>query len=647
MKSIYRIPVWVWIAVALYATVFISTCAIQYHYFLYTGYDLGIYNQVLWNTVHGHAYTYTFAPYSYLVDHREWLLMSIVPVYAIFQHPFTLLVIQTMVLAGAAIPLYWLSRVLFAQLPERSRTHWSILLVSVYLLNPVIQSMNLFEFHGIIFCIPLSFILWLCVLREHRIGVICSLIALLLVREDAAFMTAGIGLLLILLPQTRKQFVWIGVGTIIISIVWFLLMMAIGAVASPEHTTKFFYFYDYLGETPRQAIQYIVSHPVHTLNVMIGNDHGLVLFSLFSCVAFLPLLRPLYLLPAAGPLALYLLIDRSLFGALIKSHYSALIIPWLLIALIYALQALLEKRNTMHAQLIGITLVAWVSVHSVLLGPWWRFGAEVEHAAHANRNSYTQTLASIQPNERVMTTAGLYPQLSNRAQLYPVLHLLNGTEHYSTTPYTAPEHIDWLVLEYEELLRLDTYLDPENNRTSWERVEAVIEQNHIVPRILNERLIAFGPATNETIYSPVREQKNSLAYSVGQQITPNLLFDSWNVEQQSAQKNLQLAFTGATKPLDPDEHMRLNWLDSENTVLQQQLIPLGYGFAPTHSWSTHPGYTVVDIPFVAPQNATRLTITFGPIIQKESSLRTLLTYPIIDEAKSVTVDLTASLQTTP
>src|ERR1700731_5492111 len=83
-----------------------------YHSF---GPDLGIFDQVFWNTTQGRFFESTMSlgqaePHSYLADHFSPIYLFLVPAYALIPRPETLLVIQTLFLALGVWPIYLLAR---------------------------------------------------------------------------------------------------------------------------------------------------------------------------------------------------------------------------------------------------------------------------------------------------------------------------------------------------------------------------------------------------------------------------------------------------------------------------------------------------------------------------------------------------------
>lgn len=109
-------------------------------------YDLGNYNQALYTTLHGGGLLYYTADLpvtngSMMGVHFSPILLIILPVYALYSAPPTLLVIKTFILALGAYPLYRLAK-------HCLKTNlWGLLFSAAYLLNPMLQGINWFDFH--------------------------------------------------------------------------------------------------------------------------------------------------------------------------------------------------------------------------------------------------------------------------------------------------------------------------------------------------------------------------------------------------------------------------------------------------------------------------------------------------------------------
>ena len=114
-----RLP---WLPTAAVATgafayaVYFSVITIQNHYRLgSSGYDLGIENNLVWNAAHLNGPLFKSSviggPTStHLGLHTTWISYLIAIPYRLLPRPETLLVLQAMLIGGAALPLYALAR---------------------------------------------------------------------------------------------------------------------------------------------------------------------------------------------------------------------------------------------------------------------------------------------------------------------------------------------------------------------------------------------------------------------------------------------------------------------------------------------------------------------------------------------------------
>src|SRR3989338_4557621 len=112
--------------------------------------DLALYNQTLWNSLHGELLKNSTSG-SNFVTHNSPFLLLLVPFYAIFPHPLTLLILKTIFLAAAAIPFYLIVR---DQWGEKD----SLLLVTGFMFYPFLVAQNFAAPHEI--CFLLVFLLF-------------------------------------------------------------------------------------------------------------------------------------------------------------------------------------------------------------------------------------------------------------------------------------------------------------------------------------------------------------------------------------------------------------------------------------------------------------------------------------------------------
>ncbi|HIP72636.1 MAG TPA: DUF2079 domain-containing protein, partial [Anaerolineae bacterium] len=95
------------------------------------------------------VYTHMGVPLSRLAEHVEIVYFLLVPVYALWPSPETLLILQALLYTLGALPVYVLAR-------RRLGSSWlALLLAVVYLFYPVGQTAVLFEFHADTLAAPL------------------------------------------------------------------------------------------------------------------------------------------------------------------------------------------------------------------------------------------------------------------------------------------------------------------------------------------------------------------------------------------------------------------------------------------------------------------------------------------------------------
>ena len=96
------------------------------------GYDMGIFDQGVWLLSRFHAPFVTVMGRNLFGDHTSFILLLAVPLYWVWPHAQTLLVLQTCLLAAAAVPVYLLA------LRRTTSVLIATALAAAYLLNPAV-----------------------------------------------------------------------------------------------------------------------------------------------------------------------------------------------------------------------------------------------------------------------------------------------------------------------------------------------------------------------------------------------------------------------------------------------------------------------------------------------------------------------------
>lgn len=312
-------------------------------YFQY--YDLAIFEQSYWTTVHNGTLLYnSVMGISHFGAHNSPMLFTVLPFYYLFQTPETLLVFQAVIIALAAIPLFYLAKEI---LDER----YAIVIVLMYMLFPQLHGAILFEFHEACF-IPIFIFTALYFLYRKNIPVFVLLMSLsLLIKEDMPVLVIPIFIYALYKQMYSMKFEkWLIVIGIVLASIWLLVsILVIIPSFSPGgtyiHETRFD-----TGDIPTMVIQYPISKATYLLSV-------------FTPLLFLPLLSPgtMFIM---FPALLEIMLQNDEFRFTTSLHYVVQLIPLLFLSVILGFK---RVQNHIHPKNTGFLIVLLLMVTGVCL----------------------------------------------------------------------------------------------------------------------------------------------------------------------------------------------------------------------------------------------------------------------------------------
>ena len=326
---------------ALLATILFGALALLRHWtFHSTASDLAVFDQVMWNTVHGRFMESTMSlarcePHSFFGDHFSPALLLLVPPYALFPHPETLIVAQTISLALGAWPIYLLAR---RSLPTSAqRLVW----VAAYLLSAPLSFIALYDFHEITLAVaPLGFAVYFLATRRTMPMVLCLVLALL-AKEEVALIGVGFGVALAFQGRWRSSAVVIA-GSIVAFVVTLQVIIPAFAAGAPY---QYLGRYASLGRDEGEIARTLLLDPLRVLSVLVKGEIGskiVFVLSLFGPGLGLALRSKWALIPSLPPLGYLMLSDYGGEHTL-HNQYGAPLIPLALGASILGVAALGER----------------------------------------------------------------------------------------------------------------------------------------------------------------------------------------------------------------------------------------------------------------------------------------------------------------
>ncbi len=424
------------ILIALYSITF-SVLSIRHYDGLDTGgLDLGVFDQVIWNTSQGRLYQNTILSDSpnYIGKHLSLIPLLLAPLYRIWPDPRFLLIIQSVLLGLGALPVFWLAR-------EKLENEFAaFVFAAAYLLSPALESANLNEFHsGSLSATFLLFAFYFfhrIQVREEKGNVRChgkqnylwfAVFAVLAMgcKEDIPLLVAMMGLYILATRRHSK----LGLATLSIAILWFWLALYVIIPRSDPRGQWFFgrHFLKW-GDTPSTIALYLLTHPQRVWEFLNeGNKLVAYLYPLLAPLGFLSLLSPETFLLALPTFVInflggYWWLDQP--TSFLK-HYAAPAIPFVMISGIWGADRLVGwlenlfkiKRVWLTAALSSLVAILSLSLHySYGLSPLSKGFIVPEVTPH---DRLVNEFAKLIPlDASLITTYQLTPHLSQRRVIY-------------------------------------------------------------------------------------------------------------------------------------------------------------------------------------------------------------------------------------
>jgi uncharacterized membrane protein len=430
--------------------------------YMMRGWDIGIYDQSVWNTIHGRWFRSTSEEgwNNLLADHVEPILLPISLLYFIWADPKMLLLVQTVGLALGALPVYWLAHDgLQAALRRRSPpgtvweagtlpsgacSGWLVELAAVtfalaYLLQPALHSANAFEFHPSVLAVP--FLLSaLHFMRQRRpVPFLIFILLAMSTKEVLPLTTFAVGVYVLLIRREWK----LGVITLGVSALWFVLAVFV-VVPHFNATGQSKYFnwsYAWLGASGAQILVQVLTHPGLVWQRLASVTTPPYLAGLLGPLGYVSVLGLPVVLLAGPALVLNALSNASPQYSLGSYfHYAVAIVPFIVVAAIDGTTLLIHGAGWLtdrlrvrlwvdHARRGTAVLVPGLILVASLLAQWHH--GYLPFSRDYYLRSDPQRVAAIRQIVRQVTpvasvSTDLYPNqgLSHRQDfyLYPALH---------------------------------------------------------------------------------------------------------------------------------------------------------------------------------------------------------------------------------
>ncbi len=422
-------------SLAIAAGVYYAVCGLLIHYSFHSyGWDLGIFDQVLWSIAHGHGFHYTFRDMWYLGDHFQPMLVLLAPLAWLRLGPGPILVVQGLAFGAAVIPLYAATRRLGG-----SAAAWG--LSAAYLLSLGVARADSYDFHPECFAPVLAFTaLW--GLAAGRPGVFAAATVVVLpVKEDMVFLVLGLCWVSWLGFGQKRPAQWIALGSVAYLAV---ISLAVMPLFNHGNSNPLIERYPYLGHTPGSIFLHAIIRPDLIADHLWQADTPRTLLYLFAGAGFLPLFRP-KLLPPLVLLLLPPMLAVNTQQQLLELHYGVVPYTYAFVAAAMALESgylrsLLarlpsppplfrfagEGRSVVALSgvvvLLAVVLFAWKSP----LPP--SFAADSDQFTIDHHSDVARSFVDMVPGDAVVSAqANFVPHLSERYDIFEFPRISRAT----------------------------------------------------------------------------------------------------------------------------------------------------------------------------------------------------------------------------
>ncbi len=351
------------------------------------GFDMVDFHLPIWGTLHGRfllVSRYNFTDTFMGLDVALGFLPAI-PFYAVAPSAYTLVAVQVLLLASAAIPVYLIAA-------RRFGSGWAgVAFAAAYMLYPPTQFMAMAgPFQPRIPALVLFFWAFYFLEREQLWPYLATLFLAMLTRTDAALVVVAFGMVAALRRARWPFAAW----PMLVGLIYFYVALTYitplfynagfhpAKVAVPFDLSRDYNdmwpcglspqacYYLHLGGSLPEIAKNIITHPVQIFFFVFQPGKLQYLALMLGALIFLPVFAPRELLLAAPILGINLLSNR-VFQYVITEQYQILVIPGLVIAAIYGGAWVWEKGGSLsagvvRAQTLPPALVALVLIIGLL-----------------------------------------------------------------------------------------------------------------------------------------------------------------------------------------------------------------------------------------------------------------------------------------
>lgn len=439
------------VAIGVYTITFSYLTIMKYYGFRTYAWDLGIFTQSLWTTLSGQGFFYHTPELfvnpsgSFFGVHFSPILFLVLPFYWIMPTPETLLVLQSFILALAAVPIYKLAK------ENAGGRIVGLTFAFAYLMFPAVHFVNWYDFHVQVF-LPLFFtciiyyvmkgdwpkyflFVFLALMCEEHVALIIFFVGIYIAwRYRVSILSTIRG------EKTAEKKLLIPFITMIISIVWYwftIWQRNTFFPINPEAMGEFLGSANFsiLGaRDPLEIPLLIVLRPWNAVQALAYDGHIKLLYValLFGPLAFFSFKAPSALIPTIPWFGMSF-ISQTLCHHMLGHQYEAYVVSFIFVAAIFALKKNYSKKSELKhitgsvQKIVVSSLIFFVVVSPLCPVIRFLFPDYTSIYIGEHERLLSEVVNMVRPNASIMTQNNLFTHFSHRINAYIVPDRFLGT----------------------------------------------------------------------------------------------------------------------------------------------------------------------------------------------------------------------------
>ena len=380
----------------LISFIFWILALLRHYFFQSNAYDLGLFDQWIWLQSRGIPPFSSMTGLHIFADHGAWFLYIAAFIYKIIPSINLLLLSQSLSLCLTTIPIWLISR------DANHNKKFCFLICILYLFQPVVFNVNLFDFHPEVWAMPFIALSYLAERKGKFFIWILSIFIILGTRDGLILFIFGLGLQQLI----KKKWIW-SISAFSLSSLWLILLNNIiypylnkgkGSIMAIDR-------YSYLGKSLNEILLNALTNPFLILKRIDTIDSLFYVFILVLPFIFLWKRNSFIALTSFSPLLISNILSETYAQRTLIHHYS---LPFAIIGTIAVIEGLENKKIFNLKWHFLWIYICW----GILAKPYFFTGP------YLTRVNYIQPFQEIKEKvgkeDKVITTSYFVPHLSQR-----------------------------------------------------------------------------------------------------------------------------------------------------------------------------------------------------------------------------------------